>query len=391
MDYSGWKKVKVTGEKSHALLSLPCETTVEVNGVLTESGELLVEDFRVLHEPLKPEKICVDKVPDDPLEYVERYHLYVRHPSMLRVIKTYSAVVGIMRRILDSHGFTELPTPIIGHTSDPGLRGARKATIEAYGRQYEVQSSVIMYKQLYASLLGRIYYVARNLRIEPPENAYTGRHLAEFTQIDVEASLSSAEDLMHLAEEVVYGTIRSLIEDYSSLLSSERIEFLEKTITKPPYPRIPYDEAVDILKQKGFIVEYGKELSFDAEATLGELYGTPVWITGFPTTSRGFYYIPDPDRPGYNVDYNLILPSHVGEVLDGGCREYRYEKLVERIRLHGEPLEKYKWFLELAEAGAIQPSCGWGLGVERLVRYIHGLKHIAYASPHPRLPGVIGP
>lgn len=363
---------------------------VAVTGVLTWDG-LEVEEYRVLHKPLKPEKICVDDVPSDPGEYARNYHVYVRHPRVLRAVKTYSMVLKAMRSILDEHGFTELPSPIIGYVSDPGLRGAVKASIEMYGKVYEVQSSVIMYKQLYASLLGKIYYAARNLRVEPVENASTGRHLAEFTQLDVEASLTTADDMMMLAEETLYGAVKHLLNYHSGLLTREEERFLEETIIKPPYPRIDYDSAVELLRRKGFTVEHGRELSFDAEAALGDIYGTPVWIQGFPTSSRGFYYIPDPGKPGYNVDYNLILPSRAGEVLDGGCREYRYEHLVDRIKHHGEPLGKYKWFLELAEAGAIQPTCGWGLGVERLVRYIHRLPHVAYASPHPRIPGVIGP
>ena len=79
-------------------------------------------------------------------------------------------------------------------------------------------------------------------------------------------------------------------------------------------------------------------------------------------------------------------------MLDGGCREYRYEYVVKRlVKRHREKLDKYKWFLELLEAGLIRPTCGWGVGVERLVKYIHDLEHVAYATPHPRVPGVIGP
>ncbi|WP_042667146.1 asparagine synthetase A [Desulfurococcus amylolyticus] len=389
-DATGEKEVRILGEKARDITSLPCESTVLITGVLTEQG-LKVKDFKVLHKPLEPAKICVDNVPLDPAEYVRNYPIYIRRPEILRVVKTYSIVLRTMRRILDKHGFTELSAPIIGYVSDPGLRGAEKAIVKIYGETYEVQSSVIMYKQLYASLLGKIYYVARNLRIEPPENMYTGRHLVEFTQVDVEASITTASDMMRLAEETLYKTVRYMLNHYSELLTYDQVDFLEKTITKPPYPRIDYDSALGLLERKGYRLEHGKEISFEAEAVLGDMYGTPVWLHGFPTVSRGFYYMPDPEKPGYNIDYNLILPGHAGEVLDGGCREYRYEKLVERIKYHGEPLEKYRWFLELAKAGAIQPSCGWGMGVERLVKYIHRLRHVAYASPHPRIPGIIGP
>ncbi|MCY0867859.1 MAG: asparagine synthetase A [Desulfurococcus sp.] len=389
-DPTGERIVKLAGGKALEILSLPCETLVEITGVVN-GEELTVDDYSILHKPLKPEVLCVDRIPEDPVEYTRKYHVYARHPDILRAVKTYSVVLKSSRSLLDKQGFTELPAPIIGYASDPGLRGAIKATLPLYGGVYEIQSSVIMYKQLYSSLLGKIYYVARNLRIEPPENAGTGRHLVEFTQLDVEASLSTASEMMKLAEEVVYKIVKHILDDYYELLTPKQASFLEKAVPKPPYPRVDYDSAVELLERKGCRVEHGRELSFNAEALLGEIYGTPVWVHGFPASSRGFYYVEDPGKPGYNVDYNLIMPGRSGEILDGGCREYRYEKLVEKIKRHGEPLEKYKWFLDLAEAGGIQPSCGWGLGLERLVKFIQGLQHVAYATPHPRIPGVIGP
>jgi asparaginyl-tRNA synthetase len=90
---------------------------------------------------------------------------------------------------------------------------------------------------------------------------------------------------------------------------------------------------------------------------------SPIWILRFPTRARGFYYIEDHEKSGYNVDYDLLLPGGYGEVLDGGCREYRYEKLLDKIKQHGEDSSKYSWFLELTRAGLIRPTCGWAVSV----------------------------
>jgi len=388
----GVYKLKIDCVEESRLREIPCESLVELEGELVAPSTLCVKSLRVLHSPLSSTCIEPEEFTVEPLEFARSYYKYTKHPQVLKSILTYSAATSTLRSYLLRNGFVELPSPIIGHVSDPGLRGARKAVIELYGGLYEVQSSVIMYKQLYVSALERVFYVARNLRVEPVENAYTGRHLVEFTQVDVEVATTSARELVELGERSFYYAVKTILDKYWFLLDHRGIERLEREVSKPPYPKVTYDEALEELVKMGFRVRSGEELSFNAEAALANKYGSPVWLVGFPSRARGFYYLEDPSKPGYNVDYNLILPSGHGEVLDGGCREYRYEKLVEKIAsIHKEPIEKYQWFLELAKRGEIRPTCGWGLGVERLVKYILNLKHIVYATPHPRLPGAIGP
>ncbi|MEM1761886.1 MAG: asparagine synthetase A [Desulfurococcaceae archaeon] len=387
---TGTARIRVTCN-SDLLASLPCGSLVEITGKIGING-ICIEFVKLIHRPIREDLACVEHVPEDPLEYTLRHHIYVRRPEVLKAVKTYFHVVNYMRTFLVKRGFVELPTVVLGHASDPGLRGASKVAVELYGRPFELQSSVIMYKQLYASVLDKVFYVAKNVRLEPPEMAFTGRHLVEFTQVDVECADSTSDELIRLGEVALYKTVKHVVNKHGELLGDREIERIELEVSAPPYPRLTYDEAIREALKMGINVRQGQELTFEAEAAIANKYGSPVWIVGFPSRSRGFYYIEDPERPGYNVDYNLLLPSGHGEVLDGGCREYTYERVVESIvKRHGESPEKYRWFLELLEAGLIRPTCGWGLGVERLVKYLQGLKHIAYATPHPRIPGIIGP
>lgn len=372
------------------LLRIPCGSLVEITGFISENG-ICVENVEVIHTPKQEELACIDSVPSDPLEYTLKYPLFIRYPKIAKSILTYSIIVNTLRSLLLRSGFIELPTVIVGHASDPGLRGASKINIKLYNNVFELQSSLIMYKQLYASVFDKVFYVAKNIRDEPLENAHSGRHLVEFTQVDIEVANVDARRVIAFAEKTLYRTVRNILDKHGDLLDYKEVELLEREITKPPYPKLAYDEAISEVQKLGFKVDKDGELSFEAEIALAKKYYTPVWIIGFPTTTRGFYYVESRDRTGHNEDYNLLLPRH-GEVLDGGCREYRYDILVDKItRIHGEPIDKYKWFLEMVRAGLIRPTCGWGLGVERLVKYIHNLEHIAYATPHPRVPGVIGP
>ncbi len=388
----GFFEVKLECIDEQVLSKVKCGSLVELEGFLKSENGICIKELKVLHTPNTEDVLCNEDLPSDPIKYAQSYHKYVKHPLVLKSIVVYSSLLSNLRNYLTHHGFIELPPPITGLCSDPGLRGAQKIKISLYGKNVELQSSVIMYKQLYASVLGKIFYTARNIRLEPLENAYSGRHLVEFTQVDVEASESTGSELISLGERALYYAVKKLLDEAGHLLGDREVEVLEKELAKPPYPRLTYDEALLELAKEGLQVKWGEELPFEAEARLTSRYGVPIWIVGFPSSARGFYYLEDDSKMGYNVDYNLLLPRGHGEVLDGGCREYRYERIVKKIvEIHGEPLEKYAWFLDLVKSGHIRPTCGWGLGVERLVKYVLNLKHIAYATPHPRLPGVASP
>ncbi len=350
------------------------------------SGDVIT-GYSVIAEPLEEPPIRYEtRDPGSISEFVEYYPWWLRKDKYRSVLLLEDYLLRIMRGILYSEGFIELLPPMISIVSDPGLRGAGKLKTKLYGETLELTSSVIMYKQSSVAVYDRVFFVARNVREEPPGNVSTERHLVEFTQLDIEEALAEPRDVMKLAEKVLYESMKIVADKYSDLVRLIGYR-KEPVVYKPPYPVITYDEALEILGREGLYVKWGKELSQEAETRLAEKYGTPVWLVKFPRISRGFYYYPDPDDPRYNMDFNLILPHGYGEVIDGGMREYRYREILERIKSLGEDPSKYKWFLELAKQGGIPPSSGWGLGVERYTRFIAGLPHIAYAAYHPKLPG----
>ncbi len=384
-DHSGvyWFRVDTSSKK---LLELPLETIIHGYARLIDDS-LHIDKLEILHMPETERSIDYLGVePQDPVEFSKYYPWIMRKPRYAAIIKLYSIVSSLLRSEMSKHGFIELPPPMICYVSDPGLRGARKLKTRLYDVEYELTSSVIMYKQSSVAVFEKIFFMARNIREEPPENIETGRHLVEFTQLDMEMAYSLPETVMEIAEEVLYATSKTIADRYQEYIYTIGYRG-EPVVLKPPFPRITYDEALEILKKKGLEEKWGRELSHKGETILAEYFDSPVWITGFPVVSRGFYYYPNPDDPRYNLDFNLILPEGFGELIDGGMREYRYKQLVERIKMLGEPLEKYEWFLELTKHGGIPPSSGWGLGVERYVRYLAGAPHIAHASYYPRIPG----
>ncbi len=351
------------------------------------SDSIEVIEYKVLNKPVSERKIDYMEADKwDPIYYARNAVWGARNKVFRATILLKHYILRYMREYLYSEGFIELLPPIISRSSDPGLRGASKLKTMYYGVEYELTSSVIMYKQLSVSVFQKIFYIARNIRSEPYMNRYTGRHLSEFTQLDMEYELASLDNAMEVAEKLVKHVSRRIADEHSELVEMIGCR-CEPVVLEPPFPRISYDEALELLSSKGYKPKWGRELSFEEEKVLADYYGSPIWLKHYPASSRGFYYIVREDDERYNMDFNLLLPEGYGELIDGGSREYRYDRLVEKIKAIGEPLYKYSWYLDLVREGAVIPSSGWGLGVERFTRYIAGHRHIVYTTMYPKLPG----
>ncbi len=312
------------------------------------------------------------------------YALYRSDDRYRRVFRVQATILRAIREYLDSRGFVELLPPIIGPATDPGIRGASQAVLDFYGHRYKVMSSAILYKQMMAHVLGRIYFVSPNVRIERPEAALTGRHLAEFFQVDVEARGAGYHDAMRVAEGLLsYVVGRVLEENWRDLEALGR----DLQLHRPPYPRLTYGEALELLRDLGYRVRYGEEIPWDAEVALSASFETPFFVTDYPKAARGFYDREDPERPGTLRDFDLIYPEGFGEAASGAEREYEYERVVSRLLESGENPADYAWYLDMLKEG-ISPSAGFGIGVERLTRYVCGLPAIWEARPYPKVPGI---
>ena len=306
---------------------------------------------------------------------------------MQRVLRIQAALGDAIREYLNGQGFVELLPPIIGPASDPGIRGAKQAVIDFYGRPYTVMSSAILYKQMMATALGKVYFFSPNVRLEPLETAATRRHLVEFVQVDVEEAGAGYLDAMRRAEELVRYAHERVKERYAGELSA-----LGRSLNggHAPFRRLRYEEARKILADHGRAIPYGVELPWDREEFLSSLFSAPFFVYDYPRESRGFYDREDPERPGILRDFDLLYPEGFGEAISGAERQSEYAKVVERLRETGEDPAKYGWYLDMLREG-IPQSAGFGVGMERLTRYICGLKAIWEARPYPKVAGVYSP
>jgi len=321
------------------------------------------------------------------LESITRRHLIIKNAKFRCILKIQDTILSSIRNFLRNEGFIEILAPIIGPCTDPGIRGAKQLIIDYYGSKFKVMSSMILYKQMVIRCYPKIFSLSPNIRIEPLETIHTKRHLTEFRQIDIEVAYAKYDEMMRLGERMLQNVINCVLEECSQELKS-----LGRIIEPPkiPFKRYTYDEIINLLKNMGYNVNYGSEIPWEAEEAVSLLNDSPFWIVNYPITARGFYYLECEEKPGILKDFDLIYPEGYGEAISGGEREYRYDRVVERMKNSGENLSDYEWYLELLKDG-VPPSAGFGIGVERLTRYICGLDAIWDAVPFPKVAGIISP
>ncbi len=287
------------------------------------------------------------------------------------VLKITSEVLGSARRFLTGEGFVELLPVILAPVTDPLRHATDRAVIAAYGQDWHLTRSMIFHKQAAVRVWPKIFAFSPNVRLEPVERAGAGRHLFEFVQLDLEVRGADREEAMNLGERLVVH-----VGDHVRQRCGEELAALGRCLPelRGPFPRVTHAEAA---------ARYGA----DFEERLSAESAAPVWVVDFPAEAREFYDREDPSRPGVLLDMDLLYPEGFGEALSGGEREHEPDRIVKRIAAQGLDPMAYTSLLSLAEEG-LPPSAGFGIGVERLVRFLGGLRHVGETRLFPRVPGV---
>jgi asparaginyl-tRNA synthetase len=316
---------------------------------------------------------------------------HLSSPVTRHVLRLQNRILAAAREFLAARDFVELLMPIVGPVTDPGIRGSKQVDIDYYGHRYKLMTSAILYKQASLLAFDKIFCIAPNVRLEPAETASTGRHLAEFHQIDVEMAGASREDVQELLTGLVQHVVRRVraeSADELAALGRDPTAFAE--LTGGPFGRMSHASAVATLRELGHPQNPHAEIDWAGERVLSLRAGTPFFIDDYPKGSRGFYDRESRAEPGVLRNFDLIAPEGYGELCSGSEREFEYRRIVSRMRETGENPAKYGWYLAMVREG-IPASAGFGLGLERFTRYLAGLPAVWQASAYPKLPGVVSP
>ena len=247
-------------------------------------------------------------------------------------------------------------------------------------KAYLTQSGQL-YVEATAAALGKVYTFGPTFRAEKSK---TRRHLTEFWMLEPEASYAHLEDMIQLGEGLVSAVVQSVVKNRARELATLERDVAKLEKITPPFPRISYDEAIEVLQKAGNPAKWGDDFGGDEETILSKEFDKPVIIHRYPAAMKAFYMATDPERPELSLSFDMIAPEGYGEIIGGGERVSSYETLLQRLREHNLPEESFQWYLDLRRYGSV-PHAGFGLGLERTVAWICGTEHIREVIPFPRM------
>jgi len=375
-------KGEVPDEDFEACDRLTQESSLAVRGIIKADKrapggyELTATGVLPLHiaeeYPISLKKHGVDFLMD-------QRHLWLRTPRQAAILRIRHEIIRSIRDFLDEQEFVLVDAPILTPSACEGT--TTLFATEYFDSTAYLSQSGQLYMEAAAMALGKVYCFGPAFRAEKSK---TRRHLTEFWMVEPEMAWVDLDGNMKLQEELISYVVQRVLEERRNDLITVERDTGRLANIKPPFPRISYDEAVEILIKNGVEFEWGNDFGGGDETILAEQFELPVFVHRYPTDIKAFYMKPDPKRPEVCLSADLLAPEGYGEIIGGGQRIDDPELLSLRIREHDLPEEAYAWYMDLRKFGSV-PHSGFGLGIERAVAWICGLDHIRETIPFPRL------
>ena len=361
--------------------TLTQESSISVTGVIKKEPrsiggyEILVKNI-VVHQLANDYPISLKEHGTSFL--MDNRHLWIRSKRQHAILKIRHQVIKASRDFLDNNGFTLVDTPIFTANACEGT--SNLFNVEYFDRSAYLTQSGQLYSEASAASFGKVYCFGPTFRAEKSK---TRRHLTEFWMVEPEMAYFDLNDNMDLAEEFVENIVQSCLKNCKNELKilERDTQYLEKV--KAPFPRITYDEAAKILSEQGIDFSYGSDFGGTDETIISEQYDRPVMVHRWPADIKAFYMKRDIEDNKLALGVDMLAPEGYGEIIGGGQREDDLNILENRIEKHGLNKEDFKWYLDLRKYGSV-PHSGFGLGIERTVAWITGIKHIRETIPFPR-------
>jgi asparaginyl-tRNA synthetase len=326
------------------------------------------------HEyPVTPKEHGVDFL-------LDHRHLWVRAERQHAVLRVRHSVVNAVRDYLNTEGFILADTPVFTPAACEGTTTLFPVPYFDLGTAYLTQSGQL-YNEANAMALGRVYCFGPTFRAEKSK---TRRHLTEFWMVEPEMAYGTLDDVIALAEGLISSVVGRVLEERGRELDVLERDRGPLASVVAPFPRMTYDEAVDILRKAGRPIVYGDDFGGTDETILAEHFDRPVAIHRYPAAAKAFYMQPDPERPELSLSVDILAPEGYGEIVGGGQRLDDLALLEQRIAEHDLPKDAFEWYLDLRRYGNV-PHAGFGMGIERVVAWICGLDHVRETIPFPRM------
>lgn len=312
---------------------------------------------------------------------LDNRHLHIRSSKVNAVLKVRSELLKAARNWFDENDFIEVLCPLLITAACEG--GATLFEVNYFNRLAYLSQSVQLYQEAAITSLERVYSIEPSFR---SEMSRTRRHLTEFWQMEAEVANADLEDIMKVQEQLLTSISNTIIENCKEEFMILRCSF---NPLEPPFPRITYDKALELLKEVGKEVCWGEDFGAEEERVLSKQFDTPFFVKEYPRSCKAFYHKPKENNFEVTLSADFMVPGH-GEIAGGGERINDLEVLIDSLNVFDLKQEDYEWYLDLRRYGSVVHS-GFGMGTERVLRWILKLPHIRDAVMFPRTPSRVYP
>jgi asparaginyl-tRNA synthetase len=384
---------------SSKLDNITRESSVQISGTVKQDVRAPEGGFEIAGTDLKIFQVSEKDYPLGEYQSAEllldNRHLALRTRKMIEIAKIRASMFKFLRQWFSDNDWLEITPPLIVKGSVEG--GSTLFKLNYFDDVAFLSQSAQLYLEAMIFSLGPVWSLTSSFRAE---RSRTVRHLAEFSHLECESPWVSLKDLLQIQEDLMRYTIDKTINERKEslkLLELDKNRFRELA---QPFPTITYDQAIEKLSSLDFkmtepdgksrTVEWGDDLNIDSERELTREMMTPLFILGYPTSVKPFYVKEDPDRTETSLTFDLLGPQGYGELSSGGMREENLPTLSHRIRQAGlDPID-YKWYLDLRKYGSVEHG-GFGMGIERLLRWFIGIQDIKDLVLFPRTMSRVSP
>jgi asparaginyl-tRNA synthetase len=362
---------------------LPQESALIVTGTVRADArapigfEIGVSDLTVVHRP-------TDEFPIAPKEHgtgflLEHRHLWLRSSRQHAILRIRAEVIRASREYLDDHGFLGFDAPILTPAACEGT--TTLFPVDYFGEPAYLTQSGQLYAEAGAFAFGKVYTFGPTFRAEKSK---TRRHLTEFWMVEPEMAFADLDADMDLAEAFLTHVVARVLERRRPELTLLERDVEALSRVRPPFPRITYGEAIERLRAKGHAIAWGDDFGAEDETALSADFDRPVMVHRYPLAAKAFYMKADPADPRLALCVDVLAPEGYGEIIGGGQREDDLAVLEAGVAAHGLPRETFTWYLDLRRFGSV-PHAGFGMGIERCVTWLCGIRHVRETIPFPRL------
>lgn len=382
------EKTKVSESDWNSLKTLSLESGVQLKCSVQKGKS--ESEFHVEHvEELYPAGVVIQPRPRsnfdifDPAftEQVLRYrHLYLRNPKVAAILKFRSWLMGTTRDWFEKEGFLEFDAPIL--TPAPLYDGSTAMPIEVHGEKVYLSQCAGFYLEAAAHAFERVYNMGPSFR---GEESRSKRHLMEYWHIKAELTWGNREDIISIVEDILTYLTNRAVEECGSIMEVLGTSICTDAL-KTPYPRITHQEAIKMLRSDGDAdANFDTALSTAEEEMLAKHFDSPFWIVGIPRAVEPFPYVIDRRDTRITMVADLIASNGFGELLGVAEKIFDPAMLKERMAEKGKLEDpRYSFVHDVHNAGCV-PHIAFGMGLERLIRWLLKIPHVRDAIPFPRV------